>query len=212
MTLALLTPCHDGMYHTNYMDLIMYAAGKPGFKLMKSEYESDIVRHRSKMASKFLTEPAFADCWGYITVDADIGVRDLVMLDRLASIPKDVHIVAGVYVNKNGNQEPLCRGLTENRHLRDPNIVECECVPTGFTRVSRECLQAVYDSKADPDSADWWRLVYHARPMVSKSTNGKKRYESEDYAFCLDAGALGYKCWLDRCIRLTHRGFTLYKA
>lgn len=74
MTLALLTPCHDGMYHTNYMDLVMYAAGKPGFKLMKSEYES------------------------------------------------------------------------------------------------------------------------------------------EDYAFCLDAGALSYKCWLDRCIRLTHRGFTLYKA
>lgn len=206
--LALLTPCHDGMYHSNYNDLLVAAVASGGFLCMKSEYESDIARHRSKMASYFLSAPAFRECWGILTVDADIGGHPAV-LDRIAAIPRDVHIVSGVYVKKDGKHQPVVRGLTEERHPSDPNLVRAECVPTGFTRVSRECLQAVYDSKHVPGCRDAWRLVYHARIMPSGDGLG---YESEDYAFCLDAAQLGFTAWIDRAIRLSHRGAIEYHA
>lgn len=207
--IALLTPCHDGMYHSNYCDLLAYAAGKKNFVLMKSEYESCIARHRSKMASTFLTDPRFKDCKGYITIDADIGVRDPRMLDRLASLPWDLDIVGGVYVKKDGRGDIVVRGLTEERHRVDPNIVKVECVPTGFTRYSRRVVQAVYDSKHVPNCRHEWRMVYDARIMESSLGLG---YESEDYAFCLDAAKLGYTSWLDRTLRLNHRGFTTFNA
>lgn len=209
--IALITPCHDGMYHTNYCDLLHYAAGKKGFVLMKSEYESCIARHRSKMASMFLTDPRFKDCQGCITIDADIGVRpgQERFLDRLAAHPWDMHVVAGVYVKKDGSGDPVFRGLTEDRHPSDPNVVRCEAVPTGFTRYSREVLQAVYDAKLVPNCRHEWRMVYDARIMESSIGLG---YESEDYAFCLDAAKLGYKIWLDRSIRLGHRGFNTFYA
>lgn len=206
--LAFLTPCHDGMYHSNYTDLLYTAGVSHAFRRFKSEYESDIARHRSKMASYFLGSPKLADCWGILTVDADIGGHPSV-LDRIRSIPPDVHIVSGVYVKKDGSVSPVVRGLTEERHPGDPDIVKAECVPTGFTRVSRECLQAVYDSKAVPGCRDNWRLVYHARIMASSAGLG---YETEDYAFCLDAAALGFTTWIDRSIRLTHRGAKEYRA
>ena len=208
--IALLTPCHDGMYHSNYCDLLTHAAGKKNFILMKSEYESCIARHRSKMASTFLTDPRFKDCVGYITLDADIGAKaDPRVLDRLASLPWDIDIVSGVYVKKDGSGEPVFRGLTEDRHHLDPNIVRCEAVPTGFTRFSRRVVQAVYDLKHVPNCRHEWRMVYDARIMMSSLGLG---YESEDYAFCLDAATLGYKTWLDRAIRLGHRGFTTFYA
>jgi hypothetical protein len=196
------------MYHTNYHNLTLAAAAKGSFKLMKSEYESDIVRHRSKMACRFLSDPRLSGCWGILTVDADIG-GDPQFLDRMRQIPRDVHIVSGVYVKKNGKPEPVVRGLTEERHPWDPNIVKAECVPTGFTRVSRECLQAVYDTKHVPGCRDQWRLVYQARVMQSSLGLG---YETEDYAFCLDAAALGFTTWIDRSIRLSHRGSKEYFA
>jgi hypothetical protein len=207
--LALLTPCHDGMYHSNYVDLLNYAERSRRYMLMKSEYESCIARHRSKMASTFLTDPRFKDCQGYITIDADIGARDLRVLDRLASLPWDIDICSGVYCKKDGSGAIVVRGLTEDRHPVDPNIVRAECVPTGFTRFSRRVVQAVYDMKHVPNCRHEWRMVYDARIMESSLGLG---YESEDYAFCLDAAKLGYKCWLDRAIRLNHRGFTTFNA
>jgi hypothetical protein len=210
MQLALLTPCHDGMYHSNYNDLLLAAARRSDFIYAKSEYESDIVRHRSKMASHFLTAPVFANCWGTLTVDADIGARaPAAVLTRILSLPEDIDIVCGVYTKKNGHPAPVLRGLTEERHPADPNIVRAECVPTGFSRVSRRCLQAVYDSKYVSGCRDAWRLVYHARIMASSLGLG---YETEDYAFCLDAAALGFKVWVDRSIRLSHRGAMEYRA
>jgi hypothetical protein len=206
--LAVLTPCHDGMYHSNYCDLLQAIARRPFLKYMKSENESDIARHRSKMACSFLASPHFADCWGIVTIDADIGGHPSV-LDRIASLPEDIAIVGGVYVKKNGDPSPVVRGLTEERHACSPEIVRAECMPTGFTRVSRACLQAVYDSKHVPCCRDKWRLVYHARIMESSAGLG---YETEDYAFCLDAAKLGFATWCDRSIRLTHRGSVQYIA
>lgn len=206
LKLAFTTPCHDGMYHSNYCDLREAAAHKRSFKLVKSEYESDIVRHRSKVASHFLLSPSLADCWGMLWVDADIG-GDPQLLDRMRTMPSDIHIVSGVYPKKDGSPLPVVRGITEKRHPLCADIVEAECVPTGFTRVSRECLQAVYDSKEVKGCRDPWRLVYQARILESSLGLG---YETEDYAFCLDAAKLGFKTWIDRSIRLTHRGAKEY--
>lgn len=208
MKLCVMTPCHDGMYHSNYCDLLLSAIRRPGFTYLKSEYESDIVRHRSKLACTFLEHEQLRDYWGVLMIDADIGGHPSV-LDRIASIPEDVPIVSGVYTKKNGAPEPVLRGLTENRHPADPNLVQAECVPGGFTRISREALQAVYDSKQVEGCRDKWRLVFHARIMESSLGLG---YETEDYAFCLDAAALGFNTWVDRTIRLTHRGSTEYTA
>lgn len=201
MKLTILTPCHDGMYHTNYNDLLLGAASL-NLSLFKSEYESDIHRHRSKMVSQWLHDKRFASDWGILWVDADIGGPQGVV-ERIASLPADMHIVSGVYCKKNGSNEPVARGITEDRHPIDPNIVKAELVPTGFCRVSRECLQAVYDSKEVQGSRDKWRLVYQGGIKCSSLGWG---YETEDYAFCLDAAALGFTSWLDRSIRLTHRG------
>lgn len=210
MTITLLTPCHDGMYHSNYNDLLLGSQRRYG--LMKSEYESDIIRHRSKMVSKWLTDPQFSKSDGILFMDADVGGPGG-YIDRMASLPDDIDIISGVYVKKDGSYTPVLRGLTEDRHPCDPNIVRCECVPTGFTRYSRRVLQAVYDTKHDPRAMDDWRLVFHARPLSSSVTGpGKVRYESEDYAFCLDAAALGYRVWVDRTIRLSHRGSKTFQA
>jgi hypothetical protein len=112
-------------------------------------------------------------------------------------------------VKKNGRPDPVVRGLTERRYLGIPDVVEAECVPNGFMRVSRRAMQAVYDSKEIPGCRDPWRLVHHARVMESSLGLG---YETEDYAFCLDAAKLGFKTWIDRAIRLSHRGFKEYRT
>ena len=210
MKLTILTPCHDGMYHTNYNDLLLGAATLGfnvfSFNLFKSEYESDIHRHRSKMVSQWLYDKRFVRDAGILWIDADIGGPEGVV-QRIASLPDDMHILSGSYFKKNGSNQIVARGITEERHPIDPNIVKAELVPTGFCRVSRKCLQAVYDSKKVEGCRDWWRLVYQGG--LKKSSLGLG-YESEDYAFCLDAAELGFTSWLDRSIRLTHRGHKLY--
>lgn len=202
MILALLTPCHDGMYHSNHVDLLYAAAQSRGFEYLKSEYESDVVRHRSKMTCHYLNEPRLAHTWGVLWVDADIGGRPQ-YLDWMRALPEDLDIVSGVYLKKNGRPDLTVRGLTEIRHPKDPDIVQAECAPGGFLRVSRRCLQAVYDTKHVPGCRDEWRLTHHARIMPSSLGLG---YETEDYAFCLDAAALGFKTWVHRAMRLSHRG------
>jgi hypothetical protein len=93
MKLSILTPCHDGMYHTNYDDLVA-ASYKLGFTRFKSETDSDIHRHRSKMISQWLFDDRFKDDWGVLWIDADIGGPPGA-IERMASLPTDIHIASG---------------------------------------------------------------------------------------------------------------------
>lgn len=206
--LFIVTPCHDGMYHANYVEGLEASTQSPHYcGSFRSELESDIGRHRSKMGSLIVTDPRFANSKHVLWVDADIG-WSRAHFDRMASLPDDLHIVAGVYVKKDDSFEIVARGRGEETYPGIPDIVKRTGVGFGFVRTSMEVLKALYHARGVKTRHEW-------RPMIMGAfleTEDGVGYESEDYAFCIKAKQLGFDTWLDRSIRLTHRGFKSYRA
>jgi hypothetical protein len=205
MNLPIITPSHDGMYHGNYLGGIVASAGTPYWGgLAKSEGESDVCRHRSKLICSVLKNPAFTNTSHFLLIDADMGwtAKDFA---RFATLDPALDVVGGVYVKKNGSGAVVARddGGAKEEHPADRNLVTTDRIGFGFIRLSRRVLEFAVE-KGQKASAGW--------SLAFPSGFIGDIYESEDYLFCHRVINAGYKVWMDRATRLTHRGFKEYVA
>ena len=204
MKLPILTPCHDGMYSGNYITSL-YATAAAGLSSawINSMYDSSIVRHRSKLAAYALKE--LPDAEAFLWIDADMGwtVADI---RRISSLPPSLDVVGGVYVKKTDVPvTPVYRqdGDAGVEWASDRNVISVSRIGFGFVRMSRVAMQHAVDT-GEKTSGGW--TVAFPEGLV----NGE--WETEDYNFCHRQQQAGRTIWMDRSIRLTHRGAKEYRA
>lgn len=200
MNLVILTPCHDGLYHGNYVAGLAVAMRSRYFRgYMPLAMESCVTRARSRLACLALDAPEFKDVEGFLWVDADIGFT-LADFERIAQHPAGIDIVGGVYRKKGGDKAPVYRGKIGEEHPHDRNLAKVAGVGFGFVRTTRRVLEAAR-SWAWQTSGGWHYIFQEG---LHTRSNGE--WLSEDYWFCDKASAFGTPTYLDRIIRLTHRG------
>ncbi len=204
MKLPILTVCHDGMYHSNYMDGLLASQGTSYWGgLCKSEMESDVVRHRSKLVCQVLQEKRMDWATHFLLVDADIGWT-AAQFERFATLDPALEVLGGCYVKKTDSvHQVVCRNDRgeQEEYAADKNIVTVDRVGFGFIRLSRRVLEEA--AGAGRKTKAGWSVVFPTG-FVNDT------YESEDYMFCHNVIAAGGRVWLDRSVRVTHRGMKTY--
>lgn len=159
-----------------------------------------------------------SECTDLFFLDDDLGwqAKDFV---RVLRAPGD--IVGGTYPHKDdGNSFPFSPGLGE-RQANEHGLFEMPKIATGFMRIRREVLQALYDDEIAKGRYFWQsgddagsssipaaRIVQRGFPDelgLEDYAEGNK-YQSGDYILCLKARRLGFKCWLDPEMHFAHCG------
>lgn len=121
-------------------------------------------------------------------------------------------LVGGPYL-KRGRADQLCAvPLRKEEVIIGPSggLHEVRYLPTGFTLISREIMQAV----ADRCEKAWYDEKIEIYPMfmpyVFTNTEGKREYLSLDFSFSQRVREAGFKIYLDTRIILGHIGSTVY--
>lgn len=172
---------------------------------------------RNMIIRDFLT----SQCTDLFFIDADMGWKAKNFL-RLLEVPGD--IVAGVYTHKSDAftypfHPPQGVELRANEH----GLYEMPKVATGFMRIRRHVLEAMYDrekargrcSRPGDELGDALRSPLAVARIVERGWPREldledvainELYTSGDYVFCLKARKLGFKCWVDPNMEFGHTG------
>lgn len=172
---------------------------------------------RNMLIRDFLT----SECTDLFFIDADMGWKAKNFL-RLLEAPGD--IVAGVYMHKSDAfTYPFHPPKDVELHPNEHGLYEMPKVATGFMRIRRKVLEALYDREKERgrlsrpgDELDdalrsplkVARIVERgfARELGLEDVAINDLYTSGDYVFCLKARQLGFKCWLDPNMEFGHSG------
>jgi hypothetical protein len=123
-------------------------------------------------------------------------------------------LVGGPYL-KRGLADQICAVPLKPREILigpGGGITEMRYLPTGFTMVSREIMQAVAEKEglARYDENTWMYPIF--MPYCFTNDDGIREYLSLDFAFSQRVREAGYKVYLDTRIILGHIGSTVYAA
>lgn len=148
-------------------------------------------------------------------VDSLIFIDDDVEWDpewifKLLEIPEDV--VSGIYRKKIDIEEYPVRPLTDSQgnmflppSQPGTGLIEVGGVPTGFLKLSKKALQALWDASEPYTNG----LLPEERAIFDmKITNGTMF--SEDYVMCQKLTSLGFKIWIDPVMTCNHEGLKVY--
>lgn len=168
--------------------------------------ESLIQRARNNIATTFLE----TDFQKLMFVDSDIEFRteDVATLWNM-----DTDVAVGLYPMKRPDS-PTCAwvGGKMVEASRLDGVTEVDYAGTGFMMIDRGVLEEMRAAK--PELEHWEgvpgeknrRSYAWFNPRVDDDV-----YLSEDYAFCKDARACGFKVLADPSIKLTHHGSFAYR-
>lgn len=121
-------------------------------------------------------------------------------------------LVAGPYLKRGRKDQLCCVPLEKAEILIGPSggLHEVRYVPTGFTMISREILQAVADRMEMVRYDETTDLYPMFMPFIYTEESGKKVYLSLDFAFSQRVRDAGFKIWMDTRIVLGHIGNTVF--
>jgi FkbM family methyltransferase len=147
-----------------------------------------------------------------IFIDDDIQWEPKWVFDLL-NFPVDV--VSGIYRKKYDHSEdyPFMPIVNSNGQWYPPpvdtqtGLIEIACAPTGFLRLSKQALQALWNSsepyKNGIDGED--RAVFDLKIIDGTMY-------SEDYVMCHKLRDLGFKIWLDPRMICNHEGPKVFEG
>lgn len=206
-------PCYTGVVHVGTVrslitDLIGLIKRGDRFTLVDDIGNSAIADCRGVIASNFYK----SDCDELVFIDNDVcwGAGSLLKL-----IDHPVDLVAGIYPHRSDPIQYTARWDQSKPELwADPEtgLLEVECVPTGFLKISRECIRKMIG--AHPQTwahekgvnNEFWPLF---EPFLE--ARKKLRY-GEDYSFCMRWRELGGKVWIDPEIGMGHAGIKVFQG
>lgn len=191
----------------------------------KLTFGADPVRGRNRIAAAFLQD--FPDATHLLQWDDDQWPDDVDIVDGMLSSGE--HLVGGPYTRKNFpvrwvHQGPFQDILDASGHKR-ADVIECALLGTGFTLVSRYCLEAMA-SKArwytDYVPAhhggkmrvpDLYGHVFRNINPQNGTTAEDETLLSEDYSFCVRWHDLGGRSALYlKAGLIRHAGSFVYSA
>lgn len=159
----------------------------------------------------------------YIALDSNID--DLVFVDSdeewnpqdfLRILSHNVDLVGGTARKKIDEEIYVARilkGETSLKINKDNGLMEVEGIGTGFTRLSRNCLNILWsNAPAYTDSAKSAKdeIKNNRRMIFNITINDEGLFTSEDISMCNLWKSTGGKVWLDYKITCNHIGTKKY--
>ena len=192
------TPTYDGRVHVEFLQSLM--------DTVKLAPHAEIALYPVQISGDALVQRARNDLFA---MAMETECDDIVFMDSdqewnaewvmtLLNHPADV--VGGVVVKKSDtpgfNVKILPNGVT----LDENGLMEVECIGTGFLRISRRAMQAVWDISPEYKDGDKVsRMVFDIQIIDGELI-------SEDNVFCRKWRGLGEKVYIDPTITLNHIG------
>lgn len=176
---------------------------------------------RNNIIRKFLR----SDCTDLFFIDSDMGWRanDII---RLLKKPGD--IVAGVYRYKSDTEGYPFHPGEGKRESNEHGLFEMPKAATGFMRIRRPVLQALYDAEIAKGRKTWGkgdnrendiplaRIVERAflseLDLSNLDISNLESYHSGDYVLCLKARQLGFEVFVDVDMEFEHVGEKVWKG
>ena len=192
------TPTYDGRVHVEFLQSLM--------DTVKLAPHAEIALYPVQVSGDALVQRARNDLFA---MAMETECDDIVFMDSdqewnaewvmtLLNHPADV--VGGVVVKKSDtpgfNVKILPNGVT----LDENGLMEVECIGTGFLRISRRAMQAVWDISPEYKDGDKVsRMVFDIQIIDGELI-------SEDNVFCRKWRGLGEKVYIDPTMTLNHIG------
>jgi hypothetical protein len=192
------TPTYDGRVHVEFLQSLM--------DTVKLAPHAEIALYPVQISGDALVQRARNDLFA---MAMETECDDIVFMDSdqewnaewvmtLLNHPADV--VGGVVVKKSDtpgfNVKILPNGVT----LDENGLMEVECIGTGFLRISRRAMQAVWDISPEYKDGDKVsRMVFDIQIIDGELI-------SEDNVFCRKWRGLGEKVYIDPTMTLNHIG------
>lgn len=205
--ILLATPTASGWIEAGYVDSVFELAervnqGGGSVKWVKERRNSDISLARARLLSEFLR----TTCTHMLLIDDDMG-WEWPAIVRLFAARKDFVAVAGPkkfypltfaanYSDDNGNMIPF-------RVDTETGCAEVHEIGLAFALLTRACAERIAKTYPDLDFEDATGNTVHAvfNPMVIR-----RRYFSEDFAFCKRWRLIGGKAHICPDVPLSHTG------
>ena len=158
------------------------------------------------------------DCTDLFFIDADMGWLPNDVL-RLLKKPGD--IVAGIYCHKSDEKTYPFHPFPGQTHAGEHGLFEMPKAATGFMRIRRHVLEALYEREKakgrlmwlDGDSIRLNRMPVaricergFPREMGLADYAGHHDSQSGDYVLCLKARSLGFRVFTDPDMGFSHTG------
>lgn len=169
--------------------------------------DSIISRTRNYFVADFLA----SDCDDLVMIDDDLTWEEGAVV-RLLSHPCEV--VGGVYPKRQDDCEYPVRRLPGAPFDMATGLMEVMLLPTGFLRMTRECLEKMIAAYPDTRYHDRHHpeVDFHAlfwivlAPGLDAPVDGLPEIWGEDFTFCKRWRDIGGKVYLDALLRFQHIG------
>lgn len=174
---------------------------------------------RNTLTSMFMADP---DATDHFWIDYDVGFPAMAVMDLLE---REEDVIAGAYrvkvddqesysvVPKTVNGRPIGKVIGERKA-----IVAADYVATGFLRIKRHVYARMME--AYPDLKYDESVVKTVNRPISEAYDffatmidrTRKRFTTEDYAFCQRWRDIGGEVWIYPDIKFDHIGKKAYKG
>ena len=159
-----------------------------------------------------------SECTDLFFIDSDMGWQPNGVLRFLK---RTGDIVAGVYCHKGDEETFPFHPFEGETSTNSDGLFPMPKAATGFMRIRRHVVQALYDREAakdrlmwlDGDSAERNRLPVaricergFVRELGLQDYSGTHASQSGDYVLCLKARSLGFQVYVDPDLEFNHSG------
>lgn len=168
-------------------------------------YNCHVDDSRNSLVREFLK----SDCDCLFFIDADVGWQEQ---DFIKSVQSEKQVVGGIYPKKSDSDErwPV-RLLPGELWTDDDGWLEIKGIPTGFMRLKREAVQALYDAepKKHSKSKDEGQLK---QAIIFERVFQDGNRIGGDFAMCDKWLELGGKIYTDPDMRFSHTGYKQWEG
>lgn len=205
------TPCYDGKIDTWFADSLLKTdrlCTELGIQLdpIYICYDSLVQRARNTIF-QMAYDGKYDDLF-FIDSDTEWKPEWVV---RLLSRPEPI---VGAALIKKSDREAYTVKLVDKKlkYSQDGKLIEVDGVGTGFMKISRFALEKIWDISekytSDGKGEKEGQMIEQRMVCDIKIVNGD--LVSEDFVICEKWKELGYKCWLDPSITISHNGVKKY--
>jgi hypothetical protein len=210
MNVTIAIPAYTGKICMGTMrslinDLMLLVDRGDTFTLVDNIGSAYIADCRGAIATNFYYSDS--DC--LVFVDDDVAWQSGALL-KLIDHPVD--LVGGIYPYRVDKLNFPVKYLDKPELWADPEtgLLEVACLPTGFMKISRNCINKMveaYPQRYYHDAAKD-ELFYD---LFGHIVIDDKKY-GEDYSFCMRWAKIGGKVWCDPEIAMAHIGLKVFKG
>lgn len=197
MKVLIATPAHDGKldvwYTTSLVNTVRVAQANNVFiHPVFMSYDALVQRARNDLIALAIEGEYDA----LIFIDADMEWNPLWVMELIAR-PEDV---VGGTARKKTDEAEIYVLKTSDLTVHPNGLIKCEGLGTGFVKLSRKALQALWDNS--PQYTNEGKV----RRMVCNVEVIDGQLYSEDVSMFRKLNALGFDCWLNPRMTCAHIG------